>query len=80
MTDGRAGGAQASDGNTSPRASSSLPKSTIAEVAARAEILREVGGNLTPAEGVEISNLIAAHARRCGKDRLLFFPPRATAI
>jgi len=60
MTDGRAGGrrgAQTSDGNTSPRASSSLPKSTIAEVAARAEILREVlGGNLTPAEGVEISN------------------------
>jgi hypothetical protein len=35
------------------------------EVAARAEILREVlGGNLTPAEGVEISNLIEVFVKK----------------
>jgi hypothetical protein len=35
------------------------------EVAARAEIIREVfSGNLTPAEGVEISNLIEAFVKK----------------
>jgi hypothetical protein len=39
------------------------------EVAARAEILREVlGGNLTPTEGVEISNLIEVFVKKLKRE------------